>query len=184
MMKRVISKILSGVPVDHVIQEAVAAKDVRQATNYQCGPAALQSAMAALGVDIKQDELAAVARTSKTTGTTPRMLAKAAIKFGVPAKVVSRMEIADLKSFSEKGIPVIVLYQAWRDRGRPKTDWKDDWDDGHYSVVIDVDEENIYLEDPGMHGRREKIPHQEFLDRWHDVDPDGKRWYNTGIIIG
>jgi len=43
---------------------------------------------------------------------------------------------------------VIVNGQAWRDdSGIP---WANEWEDGHYMVVIGLDEKNVYFEDPSI----------------------------------
>ena len=39
---------------------------------------------------------------------------------------------------------------------------------GHYMVVIGIDNQNVYFEDPAILGSRGYITDQEFLDRWHD----------------
>ena len=33
-----------------------------------------------------------------------------------------------------------------------------------------MDDDNVYLMDPSMNGKRSFIPRQEFSDRWHDVN--------------
>jgi hypothetical protein len=41
-------------------------------------------------------------------------------------------------------VPVIILIQAWRDEDN-LTPWVDDWEDGHYVVVIGYDAQNLYF---------------------------------------
>ncbi len=53
-----------------------------------------------------------------------------------------------------QGTHIIVNAQAWTD----------DQNDGHYMVVIGVDNENVYFEDPAVLGSRGYISNQEFLD--------------------
>ena len=77
------------------------------------------------------------------------------------------MTIADLKDALNKGNLVQVAYQAWPDG---PVDYKTDNDDGHYSVVIGYDNDHLYFMDPSTIGSYTYIPHQEFMDRWHDVD--------------
>lgn len=41
-------------------------------------------------------------------------------------------------------IPVIILIQAWREDD-DLSPWADDWDDGHYVVVIGYDAKYFYF---------------------------------------
>jgi len=53
-------------------------------------------------------------------------------------------------------------------------DWKADYDDGHYAIVIGHNGNIIIFEDPSS-VRRTWLTEEEFLARWHDVDPRTKR---------
>lgn len=60
-------------------------------------------------------------------------------------------------------MPVIV---DWFTRGRQ--DYTDsEVADGHYSVVIGLDDEHIYLQDPEIGGER-KIKRDDFMKVWFD----------------
>jgi len=63
----------------------------------------------------------------------------------------------------EKGVPVIV---DWFTRGRK--DYGDsDVADGHYSVVMRLDDKDIYLQDPEI-GRMRKLDREDFMTVWFD----------------
>jgi len=51
-------------------------------------------------------------------------------------------------------------------------------------VVIGMDEENIYVEDPAILGSRGYIPLQEFLERWHEQYLINQTGNNTGNETG
>ena len=51
------------------------------------------------------------------------------------------------------GIPVIVLLQAWADRFMTLEDWRNDYDDGHYAIVIGFSKGVILFEDPSSFRR-------------------------------
>jgi uncharacterized protein YvpB len=70
--------------------------------------------------------------------------------------------------------------QAWSLEN--KTDWKTDWENGHYVIAIGYDDKKIYFEDPWC-ATRSFLKYQELIDRWHDVDTDGKKYVNLGIVI-
>lgn len=75
---------------------------------------------------------------------------------------------------------MIVEIQAWAD---PGTDYKNDWDDGHYVVVIGFDQDYLYFEDPWILGNIGYIKKTDFPDRWHDIVSGTRKVYNLGIII-
>lgn len=45
--------------------------------------------------------------------------------------------------------PIIILFQAWADEG---TDYKNDFQHGHYVIVIGYDSKYLYFEDPWIIG--------------------------------
>jgi predicted double-glycine peptidase len=78
----------------------------------------------------------------------------------------------DIESWLEKGVPVIV---NWFTRGR--TDYDDSSvSDGHYSVVIGLDDESIFLQDPET-GSLRTLEREDFMTVWFDftgkyIQPD------------
>ena len=162
--------ILKGVP------------DVRQPTDYSCGPTCLQAVLNYYGQDVRVDKLINITNCTPENGTTPQNLANGAGSYGLKAEVKENLTLNDLENYLKQGIPVIVACQAWAENN---TVWTEDQEDGHYMVVIGIDQENVYFEDPSILGSRGFIPHQEFLDRWHDivVGMPGKSYDHLGIII-
>ena len=53
-----------------------------------------------------------------------------------------QMTISDLEHNVQNNYLTIILFQAWADAG---TDYKNDWSDGHYVVVIGYDKDNLYF---------------------------------------
>jgi len=156
--------------------------DLRQATSYTCGVAALQSVMVYFGIEPEgEKDLARELGTTYKDGTDPAQIAKVARKHGLGAEIKEHLTLADLEGYVRRGIPVMVTYQAWTDKKH--VDWKKDWVDGHYSVVVGMDSKNVYLEDPSILGSVGKIPRQEFLDRWHDTDRKQRKLQNLGIVF-
>jgi predicted double-glycine peptidase len=161
--------------------------DVRQPTNSSSGPTALQAVLNYYGTDKPVDVLINMTNTSDN-GTIPDNLAQAARDLGFNAEIKENMTLEDLQKNINQGTPTIIICQAWRDGNNTNQSWKDDQDDGHYMVVIGIDDKNVYLEDPAILGSRGFIPIQEFLERWHDLYQDPKTGNNTtlthmGIII-
>jgi predicted double-glycine peptidase len=153
--------LLSGVP------------DVRQSTGYSCGAAALQAVLAYWGTSEREDRLIARLRTTPDQGTHPDDIVRVARELGLEAELRENLALSDLETALARGATVIVDLQAWRES--PEPPWAERWDDGHYMVLLGIDRENLYFEDPSLLGSRGFIPVPEFLDRWHDYEGEAPR---------
>lgn len=153
--------------------------DVRQPSNSSSGATALQAVLAYYGTDTSMESIINMTNTTEN-GTTPENIAQAARDSGLTAEVKENMTIKELNDNINQGIPTIVLCQAW---GNNNTgNWTDVTGNGHYMVVIGMDSENIYMEDPAIFGSKGYIPLQEFLDRWHEqflVNENGNETQNS-----
>ena len=141
---------------------------VRQATDYTCCVAALQSILGYYGEDKREDQLAKELKPDPEYGTDIRNLEKAALTRGFVVERKLNVPLDELKKSIDARRPAIVLIQAWSDN--PNVDYAADWEDGHCVVGIGYDSENIYIMDPSVLGNYAFIPIPEFLTRWHDVD--------------
>jgi predicted double-glycine peptidase len=71
----------------------------------------------------------------------------------------------------------------------PNSTWENTWDSGHYMVVIGLDDQNVYLEDPYILGSRLNMTHDDFIASWHDYESDfpvpsgARKYYHLGIFI-
>ncbi|MBC7541285.1 MAG: C39 family peptidase [Candidatus Sericytochromatia bacterium] len=122
--------------------------DVRQATDYTCGPSALQAVLADWGIEAQESELATAANATPAMGASRFALAKVARSHGLKATITTGFGLPALEVHLRRGIPVIVSIRAWRDK--PTTNWATDWDDGHHIVVVGYDKDRIYVEDPSI----------------------------------
>jgi len=102
----------------------------RQRTGY-CGPASLKMVMRYYGFNRTEKEIARLSGASKTKGTTPEGLVRTAKKFKFNAFVKENCKIKHIRKYLNKGVPLIV---AWFST-----------DDQHYSVVVGIGRDNIYL---------------------------------------
>jgi predicted double-glycine peptidase len=145
---------------------------VRQATRYSCGAAAL------LGVlyywqkyDGNESSLYRDLGTTEADGTEPAAIARVAHdRFGLAARYRRDVTLADLAAALGRGETVIVDLQAWA--GAPR-DWRGDWDDGHYVVLVALDGRRAYFMDPSTAGGYAFIGREELERRWHDVEGHG-----------
>jgi len=139
----------------------------RQATNYTCGVAALQSVLMFYGDEFLESDLAKLLKANPQEGTAYAEMKRFSESKGYNVQVYKDMKVSDLKRLLDAGKPVICLIQAWPER---KVNYKTDWDDGHYVVAIGYDDGNVYFMDPSTLGNYTYIPTDEFLVRWHDTD--------------
>jgi len=144
----------------------------RQVFDFDCGAQALQMVLAYYGVEIRGDELMKALGTGKDGTPVANMIAFSQSR-GFKVHAGSGWTLGKVKRFVDEKHPVIVLLQAWADRYMTLEDWRNDYDDGHYAIVIGHAKGVLLFEDPGSF-RRTWLRESEFLARWHDRDPSTK----------
>lgn len=132
-----------------------------------CGPASLKIVAEYYGVNKTEEELAVMCNKNVDLGVGEEEIRKAAVELGFEVEVKNECEFDDIKEWLEKGVPVIV---DWFTRGR-NDDAEDEVADGHYSVVIGLDDDFIYLQDPEV-GRVRKIERKGFYRVWFDYSSE------------
>ncbi len=150
-----------------------------QSYDYSCGISALQSILYYYGKEFRQDDLTKALKSDPIKGTNYRRMADFARSLGFHVDVLIHMSLDGLKKFLDSRKPVIVAIQAWPDS---PVQWSESWNEGHYAVVVGYDKTNIYFMDPSTLGHYAFIPIPEFLDRWHDMDDQGKL-IHLGMVI-
>ncbi len=82
---------------------------------------------------------------------------------GFKVEIKNNSNFEDIEKWLKKKVPVIV---DWFTRGR--TDYTDaDVADGHYSVVVGLDDKFIYLQDPEA-GKIRQLEREDFMTVWFD----------------
>lgn len=128
-----------------------------------CGPASLKMVLAYYGVEKTEKELAQLCGTDPNLGTTDESIKRAAESLGLKVEIHNNSTFNDIQQWLDKKVPVIV---NWFTRGR--IDYDDsEVPDGHLSVVVGLDDENIYLQDPEI-GALRKIARDDFMKVWFD----------------
>lgn len=153
----------------------------RQSSDYTCGVAVLQSILYFHDAqdDDSEDTLVKELKTDPVNGTSYQAMADFARSKGYLVEARTEMTLDDIRDFIDKGVPVIVLIQAWAES---PVDYSRDWEDGHYVVAVGYDRDAVYFMDPSTLGNYTYLPNQEFLDRWHDEDK-GVKLDRFGLII-
>ena len=161
--------------------------DTRQSTEYSCGAAAMQAALGYWGRDIGEEDIREMLNTNEESGTYPDDIIRVASALGLQPEYKENMTMTDLEGYVAAGIPVIVDCQAWRSVSQYNESWADTWYNGHWMVVIGIDENNVTLEDPYILGDRGLMPREEFEVRWHNVrgldETDTVKQIHMGIAI-
>ena len=158
----------------HLPANALAVPVVEQQTDYSCGPATLTAILRYWQRPVaREQELYASLHTSPKDGTEPFMLEAVARAHGLRAEYRIGATVDDLRAALAAGRTVIVDLQAWRDAPHP---WRDDWDDGHYIVLVAIDGDRLYAMDPSADRGYSWLTLGELEERWHDFEMrDGKR---------
>lgn len=122
-----------------------------------CGPACLKLVLSYYGIEKTEMEIAKLLNFDIKKGTPAKDFVEVANKLGFKAEIKDNCSFEDIKKYLNKKIPVIV-----------------DWflvDEGHYSVVVDIDNENIYLQDPNL-GHLRAVNLKTFYRIWFDFPGD------------
>jgi predicted double-glycine peptidase len=141
----------------------------RQTFDFDCGAKALQIVMAYYGIDIAEGELMKELKIDANGVSVQNMISVSQAK-GFKVAAQCGFSLDEAKRLVNGNHPVIVLVQAWAERYMTLEDWKSDNDDGHYVIVFALYGNIIVFEDPSSF-HRTWLTEEEFLARWHDVDP-------------
>ncbi len=128
-----------------------------------CGPASLKMVLGYYGVEHSESVLAALCGTDREMGTSDLDLKRVAEQFSFTVEIHNESSLADIEAWLGRGVPVIV---DWFTRGR--SDAPDSTvADGHYSVVVGLDDTSISLQDPEVGGVM-RLDQEDFLTVWFD----------------
>jgi len=129
-------------------------KPFKETKSGFCGPASLKMVLDYFGLKKSERELAKLSGTTKEKGVETKELLRTAKKLGFKGFIKDFSQISDIKKYVlQKKIPVIV---DWFSR-----------DEGHSSVVVGINNKNIYLQDPEL-GKLRKLNLETFKRVWFD----------------
>lgn len=159
----------------------------RQSTSYACGASALQAVLYYWRVyEGQESKLYPILGTTPERGTPPEGILAGAKAFGLTARMKEGADLADLRQALAAGETVILNLQAWSEPADKVRPWKDRWDDGHYVVLVGLDDAHLYVMDPSTGAGYAYLPIPEFLDRWHDylmVAGQRREYRNLALFI-
>jgi predicted double-glycine peptidase len=165
-----LASLSSAAPAPRLPASALPVPIVRQAAPYSCGAAALLAALQYWNVyDGGEAALYPIIGTTEENGTPPDRIVAGAAHFGLTAYLAENLTVEDLSWALERGDTVVLDFQAWRAEGSTKP-WTAEWEDGHYAVLVGLDEHHAYFMDPSSPAAYAYIPLPELADRWHDYE--------------
>lgn len=172
----------------------------RQATNYTCGVACVQSVLryANYDFDMRQDSLCEILQATPEIGTPSQNISYYLnnIRYDTDPEGTSyfnthieqNMTIADVESQLRAGNPVMLAIQAWnwnQETGEYEInlDYTNDWESGHYVIACGYDNNNIFFMDPSTAANYTYIPKSQLCARWHDIEEDGTIFNQAGLVV-
>lgn len=164
----------------------IALPDVQQPDDYSCGAAALMAVAAYYGVGSERlDDFKKALGTNQQYGTYYRDMENAANLLGLSASSQQNLSKADLIKLLDEEVPVILSIQAYA-ADETAYDDPNHNTDGHYVVAIGYDaDDNFYVMDPSLAGRRGYLSWSELDKRWHEDEGHGQSEisHHLGIVI-
>jgi predicted double-glycine peptidase len=158
---------------------------ISQATPWTCGAASLMAALIYFGAfDDTESRLDTDLGATPEQGVAPLRIAAEARALGLAADVQTGLTLADLAADLDGGALVIVALQAWPPH--PTPDPALGWENGHYVVIVGLDESRVYAMDPSVRTGYAYLPRDELIRRWHDYDVrEGRReaYQRLGIVL-
>lgn len=144
--------------------ELLPVKSFQETLNQSmCGPASLKMVFDYYGYEKSEKDIAEMCGTTNELGTSAEGIQKAVEEMGLRSEIKDNSSFEDIQKWLDKKVPVIV---NWFTRGR--IDYpEENVPDGHYSVVVGLDEKFIYLQDPEI-GKLRKIEKDDFMKVWFD----------------
>jgi len=150
----------------------------RQETDWSCGAATVRSVLLYFGHDVPESKLRNELGSTPKDGTAIKPMVDWMNNTGWVQAEARKMVVEDLKNHVDQGNAVIVDLQAWGD----KTDYSNEWDDGHYVVLNGYDDATLYFTDPASDDMTVTLPIKELDARWHDVGTTG-HMNHMGIVV-
>jgi hypothetical protein len=138
----------------------------RQITEYSCGASALQAVLSYWGHDLDETAIMKIIGTSEDVGTYPENIVRGVRALGLEAEARDNLTLDEVRRF---GHPVIALAQVWRSQRSSAPRPEDDWDNGHYIVLLGVDEDYVYFQDPYLRMGKAFVTRGTFERHWHQI---------------
>ena len=136
---------------------------IRQQSQFSCMEASISAALQALEKPYTEEDVHRILGAEPLRGASWEQALSCCQYFGLRGTLVVPSTIAQLKAWTDAGIPVII---AWTPRDRP-------W--AHASVVYNVDDTHVHVMDPNLPDPNQTsivLTHEEFYSKWFEKFSD------------
>jgi predicted double-glycine peptidase len=135
----------------------------KQDVNYSCGPAVIQMVLKFYGKFFSEEELMKRLKTNKNIGTRHEDMIDVTTKEGFYVYSNNGSSFQEIDLFLKEKKPIVVNFIEPNDN------------EGHYSVVVGLNDEDIILNDP-WNGPNFKMKKTDFEKRWFSEDGRNNKW--------
>lgn len=151
-------------------------KNIKQETEYSCGASCVLSILNSLGIDSNESLIRKELQSNPKYGTSIEAIKNFFITRGFNTHIYE-MNFYDLKEALLNNDFVILLLQYYETKKNNKNSWKD----GHYCILTNIIDDNIFLHDP-YRGYKICLKYDMLKELWHDINY-GKVYKNIGVHI-
>jgi ABC-type bacteriocin/lantibiotic exporter with double-glycine peptidase domain len=135
-----------------------------------CGASALRAALAYWGQEHTEQELAELSGSDPDIGVEAPGLVEAAKKIGFNGFYHDDADLDDLARYLDLGLPVIVNW------------WSED--EGHFSVVVGMDDKYVYMVDPEKNVHYSRVSIDDFSRNWFDFkEPEQRDLTRRRLVV-
>ncbi len=148
-----------------------------------CGPNAIKHILLnKYQVDVSEKKLIDISNCSQKNGAAVKGIIKVADTFNLNYSAKHKCSIDDLVKSIENNNPAMLLIQAWVDK--KSIDWSKINHAGHYIDMVGVDtfKKKVFYYDP-LDGKIKNISYEKLDERWHDIDPRSRTFYDHFAIF-
>lgn len=142
-----------------------------QQKHYDCGAASLQIIAETIGLEIPEEELMKLTKTTSEEGAAHANIARALDTLGIRYNLENEANIELIEHKLRNLELCLVDYQAWFDG----TSNPEKLTDGHYSVIFGHNPTHFWVADPSKHRRQVMSPEKAGIRRIRK-DLFRKRW--------
>lgn len=155
----------------------------RQATNYTCGPAALQSILGYYNCEYQEDVLSKELHCVNPTGTDFRWILRFCNTHHFVASFYENIALSTVLTYIDQNIPVLLLIQCWTNSPNQFPSYSTNiHDSNHYVVACGYTNTSVIFMDPSTLGHYTYLRKDELMNRWHLQDEYGV-YQNSAILI-
>jgi hypothetical protein len=119
--------------------------------------------------------------TNPEVGTYPEDIVRGARSLGFDAEMKEHLTLDEVERRTANGDPMIALGQVWGSQKDGVSSVADEWNNGHYIIVLGVDKDYVYFQDPYVRMSKAFVPRKSFEEHWHQA-MGGDRVNNPELI--